>query len=87
MNAIEQEIISKNKPAFTDFRGRLKLTIWPNETDQGIRYSSEITRTWKDGEDYHSTSRLDENDLLAAAKLAHVADDWVSVQRKNDRAA
>ena len=40
-----------NKPAYTNRRGRLALTIWANETEQGTRFSTEITRTWKDGEE------------------------------------
>ena len=70
-----------NRPAFTDRRGRLTLTIWANETEQGTRFSSEITRTWKDGEEYRTTTRFDERDLLAAARLATIADDWVADQR------
>ena len=70
-----------NKPAFTSRRGRLALTIWANETEQGTRFSTEITRTWKDGEEYRTTTRLDERDLLVAARLATIADDWIAEQR------
>ena len=68
-----------NGPAHTARRGRLNLTIWANHTEQGIRFSTEITRTWKDERDqYQTTARLDERDLLAAARLAILADDWIS---------
>lgn len=76
-----------NRPAFTQRRGRLTLTIWSNETDHGPRFSSEITRSWKDGEEYHTTTRLDERDLLVAARLAMVADDWTSEQRQLAKAS
>lgn len=72
----------RNRPAFTTQRGRLKLTIWANETEQGTRFSSEITRSWKEGEEYRTTARLDERDLLTAARLAQLADDWISDQRQ-----
>lgn len=77
----------KNQPAYTDRRGRLSLTIWKNETSNGTRYSSEITRSWKDDDQYESTHRLDEQDLLAASKLAHIADDWIAEQRRSLRAS
>ena len=70
-----------NQPAFTDRRGRLRLAVWANQTDKGVRFSSEITRTWKDGDEFRSTTRLDEQDLLAAARLAQLADDWITSQR------
>lgn len=75
------EVNETNKPAYTDRRGRLALTIWANETEQCTRFSTEITRTWKDGEEYRTTSRLDERDLLAAARLATIADDWIAAER------
>jgi hypothetical protein len=73
-----------NNPAFTARRGRLKLTIWANETEQGTRFSSEIARSWKEGEEYRSTTRLDERDLLHAARLALLADDWIAKQRHSE---
>ena len=75
--------LQSNKPAFTARRGRLALTIWANETEQGTRFSSEITRTWKDEGEYRTTTRLDERDLLAAARLAQLADDWIAEQRQS----
>ena len=73
---------NNNGPAYTARRGRLNLTIWANETEQGTRYSTEITRTWKDDKDqYQTTSRLDERDLLPAARLATLADDWIAAAR------
>jgi hypothetical protein len=74
----------KNQPAYTDRRGRLSLTIWKNETPSGVRYITEITRSWKDEEEYQTTHRLDEQDLLPAAKLADVADGWIAQQRQRD---
>jgi hypothetical protein len=73
-----------NRPSMTHRHGRLTLTIWSNQTEDGTRYSTEITRTWKDGESYHTTSRLDERDLLVAARLAIMADDWVNAARQAD---
>jgi len=70
-----------NGPAYTARRGRLKLTVWANDTEQGPRFSSEITRSWKEDDGYRSTTRLDERDLLPASRLAQLADDWVTAQR------
>ncbi len=70
------------RPSMTHRHGRLTLTIWSNWTDDGTRYSTEITRTWKDGDAYRSTNRLDERDLLVAARLAIIADDWVNAARQ-----
>lgn len=76
-----------NRPAFSHRHGRLTLTVWANETEHGTRYSSEITRTWKDGEEFRTTTRLDERDLPAAARLAATADDWVNAAKQAARKA
>ena len=81
VNEMNGSEVTKNQPAFSTRRGRLSLTIWANDTEKGIRYSTEITRSWKDGDEFRTTTRLDERDLLAAARLAHVADDWIADQR------
>lgn len=75
-------VMAGNRPAYTKRHGRLTLTIWANRTEHGTRYSSEITRTWKDGEEYRTTYRLDDRDLLVAARLAMTADDWTNEQRQ-----
>lgn len=80
-----KDIDKKQGPVFSHRRGRLTLTIWSNQTDHGTRYSTEITRTWKDGEEYKTTTRLDERDLLVAARVATIADDWVSERRQAER--
>ena len=78
----QPEAKTNNGPAYTTRRGRLILTVWANETEQGTRYSTEITRSWKDEKnEYQTTSRLDERDLLSASRLAQLADDWVAEQR------
>ena len=71
-----------NQPVYKARRGRLTLRIWANETEHGTRFSSAITRSWKDGEEYRTTARLDERDLLYAARLAQLADDWIADERE-----
>ena len=79
---MESDQQDRKPPVYLDRRGRMELAIWKNETSSGVRYISEITRSWKDGDGYNTTHRLDEQDLLPAAKLNHIADDWISRQRQ-----
>ena len=87
---MEKSNTETNKPVYTDRRGRMKLAVFANSTPAGTRYSSEITRSWKEESasgqaGFQSTHRLDEQDLLNCAKLAHLADDWIAAQRRHDR--
>jgi hypothetical protein len=81
---MESKETANSSPVYRDRRGRMDLAIWKNETPNGVRYIAEITRSWKDEEEYQTTHRLDEQDLLPAAKLADVADDWIAQQRRRD---
>ena len=55
--------------------GRVKATIWRNETEDGKpRYNVVFARLYKDGDDaWQSTPSFGRNDLLLLAKVADLA--------------
>lgn len=78
---------------YKDKRGRVHLTIWRNSRDDGSSYYSvDVSRRYnraKDGEaaDWQTTYKMDERDVLDAAKLFTVADDVIAEAKKLDRGA
>ena len=60
-----------NKPVDEVRIGRVKATIWCNETeDSKPRYNVVLTRLYKDGDTWQSTPSFGRNDLLLLAKVA-----------------
>lgn len=66
-----------NKPA-TKFRlGYVTATVWKNDDF----YNVNLSRTYKDGNDYKETDQLGQGDLLNAAKVLQRAEEWIAGQR------
>ena len=75
----------KQRPAQTIRFGRLKATIWRQESDNGPWYTVVLTRTYKDqAGSWQSSSSFGRDDLLLLAKLADQAHSWVCRQIAKD---
>lgn len=74
----------KNKPLETLRRGALKIAIWSNSTDKGIRYSTDgVVRSYPDPNQegqWKETRSLSNGELLQAARLLQLADDFIYEQ-------
>ena len=57
--------------------GRIKATIWANDTENGVRHNVQIRRLYKDGDDWKTTDSYDRDDLLLVAKVADMAHTWI----------
>ena len=53
--------------------GRIKATVWPNETEGRTRYNVTFSRLYKAGEEWKSTQSFGRNDLLVLAKVVDQA--------------
>ncbi len=79
--------MADNKPA-AEFRdGRLKATIWRNESGDNVFYSTDITRSYKDNEDNWKDAKggFTGGENLRVARLLGKAHDAEIELRKNDR--
>ena len=65
------------KPANTIRLGRVKATIWTNETEKGPRSSVQIVRLYRDGDGWKETQSFNRDDLLLVAKVADFAHSWI----------
>ena len=63
-----------NRPVDDVRIGRVKATIWRNETEDGkARFNTVFARLYKDGDAWQSTPSFGRNDLLLVAKVADLA--------------
>ena len=54
--------------------GRVKATVWPNETKEGrTKYNVTFFGLYRDGEKWKRTQSFGRNDLLLLAKVANLA--------------
>jgi hypothetical protein len=69
-----------NKPAHSIRYGKVRISIWARATDQGTFYSTKLSRSYRDGEEWKNTDYLDRDTLLVAAKLCSEAHSWICEQ-------
>ena len=77
---------AKQRPAGEIRYGRLRATIWKQESDKGPWYSVVLTRSYQDPQqgDWRSSSSFGRDDLLLLAKLCDQAHSWIHRQMAKD---
>ena len=73
-----------NRPAHTIRHGRIKATIWLNQTQKGPMYNVTFTRSYQNDEGAWADSpSFNFEDLMTAAKCAFDAHTWISTEKAN----
>ena len=68
---------AKTKPVHEVRLGRIKAAIWANETDNGVRHNVTITRRYKDGDEWKTSTSFGREELPLVAKVADLAHTWI----------
>ena len=71
---------AKQKPVFELRLGRIKCAIWANETENGTRHNVTITRLYKDGDEWKTSTSFGRDELHLVAKVADLAETWIFQQ-------
>lgn len=80
--------MGKKEPANEIEIGRIRVTIWPNETeDRRVWFNAVISRRYKSGEVWKETTSLKHDDLLNAMKAIELAFRWIYKQEAQARKA
>ncbi len=71
----------RRPPAHEIRCGRIKATIWENESKEGVWYSVTMTRNYKDGQgQWKSATTFGRDDLLVVAECSRMAWIWLAQQ-------
>ncbi len=62
--------------------GRVRCSVWKNESDTGPWYSVKLTRLYKTDDGWKASPSLNRDDLLPAAKLCEEAALWIFRQQQ-----
>ena len=60
--------------------GLVKAVIWANPTTEGVRHNVTFVRSYREGNDWHTTTSLGRDDLLKLSKVADEAHSWITRQ-------
>lgn len=77
--------MAKNRPV-NEFRlGAIKATIWQNDTTSGKRYSVQVSRLYRQGEQWQQSPSFGRDDLPVVAKIADMAHSWIFTQGREEQ--
>jgi hypothetical protein len=72
--------MNKQKPAHEIRLGRIRATLWANESEHGTRFKVSLSRLYRDDDGWHDTGYFDRDDLLTVAKVSDLAHSWIHEQ-------
>lgn len=77
----------KSDPPWAEYRsGKLKATVWENNSDGGTFFSTVLVRIYQDDDgNWHESSSLNRDDLLRAANLLKRAFDAIEEEEQARR--
>ncbi len=65
------------KPVHEIRIGRIKATIWENETQNGTRHNVTVSRLYKDGDEWKDSTSFGRDDLPLVAKVVDQAHSYI----------
>jgi hypothetical protein len=71
-----------NQPVQEIRLGRIRASIWANQTDEGVRHNVIFTRIYKTGHHWHDTATFGRDDLLLISQAAELAHRWILEQAR-----
>ena len=60
--------MATSKPVGEIRYGRVRATIWPNDTEHGVRYTVTVSRIYKSGEEWKTSESFWRDDLPLLVK-------------------
>ena len=66
-----------NKPVHEIRLGSVRAAIWANITQNGVRHSVTISRSYRVGNDWKKTNSYGKEDLLVLEKITKLAQKWL----------
>ena len=72
--------MEKQKPVHTIRLGRIKATIWANQSQNGPWYSVQVCRVYRNGDEWKQSDSFGRDDLLLVCKVLDQAHTWIYQQ-------
>lgn len=79
----KQQHTNQSKPArpVHEIRiGLVKAVIWANRSSDGVRHNVTFVRSYREGDEWHTTTSFGRDDLLKLSKVANEAHTWITQQ-------
>ncbi len=74
---VDQPDGEKTRPVHVVRYGSIRASVWANQTQNGVMHSVTITRSFKEGEEWHDSTSFARDEILAASKALNEAHSWI----------
>jgi hypothetical protein len=86
-STVQTSSVNGNKPVHTVRHRNIKATIWRNTSEQGgAFFNVTITRSYKNGDEWHDINSFGYDDLMNVAKLMYDAHSFITELRAKESA-
>lgn len=75
---------TRDKPAHELRMGSIRATIWRNDSENGVRFNTQLSRIYRDGEEWKTTDSFSRDDLLVVSKVSDHAHTWICEQQQQE---
>lgn len=84
MNTRNKPTPSGNPPVYKIRHGALSASVWRQDTEKGPMFNVSFQRSYKDGEEWKTSTSFGQHDLLLLSFMATQAFQWISEQQQPD---
>mgnify|MGYP001618752138 CR=1 FL=1 len=75
-----------SKPVHKIRIGNVQAAVWANDGTNGPWHNVTFSRSFKQGDEWKSSSSFNRDDLLVLSKVADAAFDWIVANQKREPA-
>jgi hypothetical protein len=77
--------LTKNQPVHHIRHGAISASIWQQQTEKGLMFNVTFQRSYKEGDDWKSSTSFGRNNLLVLSLIAARAFEWIGKQPRMPR--
>ena len=67
----------KTRPVHVVRFGSVRASVWANQTQTGVMHSVTVTRSFKEGDEWHDSTSFARDEILLASKALNEAHSWI----------
>ena len=79
--------MNAEKPIHEIRLGKIKVSLWANRADNGMRYNATVCRLYRDGDNWKTSESFGRDELPLVIKALDMAHTWMLTTSVNEKEA
>jgi hypothetical protein len=73
----DEDRVEKTRPVHVVRFGSVRASVWENHTQNGVMHSVTVTRSFKEGDEWHESTSFAREEIVLASKALDEAHSWI----------